>query len=180
MSNREIKLVILDVDGVLTDGKKYYDNSGTAVLKTFCDRDFTAIKKFKSFGVNVVFLSGDENINKKIAENRNIDFYHSRGECKSSFLEIFKEQYNCTENQIVFIGDDIFDLQLMKKVRWKFCPSNADLELHKICAVLKSPSGNNCISELYDYLSNLGLVYKDVLEELDIEKIYNLDSYEKF
>ena len=41
-------LLILDVDGVLTDGKKYYDNTGKVLLKTFCDRDFTAIKKIKA------------------------------------------------------------------------------------------------------------------------------------
>ena len=54
-----IKLLILDVDGVLTDGKKYYDNTGLAKYKTFCDKDFSAIKKFKSAGVEVIFLSGE-------------------------------------------------------------------------------------------------------------------------
>jgi 3-deoxy-D-manno-octulosonate 8-phosphate phosphatase (KDO 8-P phosphatase) len=65
-----VKLLILDVDGVLTDGRKYYDSSGLATHKTFCDKDFTAIKKFKSIGCEVIFLSGDKNINEKIAENR--------------------------------------------------------------------------------------------------------------
>ena len=70
-----IKLVVLDVDGIMTDGKKYYDQNGSVVLKTFCDKDWTSIKRFKSMGINVIFLSGDENINKQIAKDRNIDFY---------------------------------------------------------------------------------------------------------
>ena len=40
-----IKLLILDVDGVLTDGKKYYNRDGDVVMKTFCDKDWTAIKR---------------------------------------------------------------------------------------------------------------------------------------
>ena len=47
-----IKLVILDVDGVMTDGKKYYDRDGKVVIKNFCDKDWTAIKRFRA----LVFL----------------------------------------------------------------------------------------------------------------------------
>ena len=65
-----IKLLILDVDGVLTDGKKYYDSKGKVVMKTFCDKDWTAIKRFKALGVQVVFLTGDP-FNTKIASQRN-------------------------------------------------------------------------------------------------------------
>ena len=53
----KIKLAILDVDGVLTDGKKTYDNTGLCIYKTFCDKDFTAIKKLKALGISVCFLS---------------------------------------------------------------------------------------------------------------------------
>ena len=72
-----IKLLILDVDGILTDGKKYYNNKGDVVMKTFCDKDWTAIKRFKALGTNVVFLTGDP-FNKAIAKNRNIDVYINR------------------------------------------------------------------------------------------------------
>ena len=65
-----IKLVILDVDGVLTDGKKYYNRDGDVLMKTFCDKDWTAIKRFKALGIKVLFLSGDP-FNEKIAKNRN-------------------------------------------------------------------------------------------------------------
>ena len=170
-----IKLVILDVDGVLTDGKKYYDNTGKGILKTFCDRDFTAIKKFKASGVNIIFLSGDKNINKQIANNRNIDFYYSRGKCKSLFLDSLKGAYKCNEDEIAFVGDDIFDLELMKIVKYKFCPKNADEKLLNICSILKSTSGSNCVSEVYDRLVKLNLI-----KEYKIEKIYKLDSYENF
>ena len=88
-----IELVILDIDGVLTDGKKYYDKTGMPFAKTYCDKDFTAIKRFRGAGVSVCFLSGDENVNKEMAKNRNIPL---RGEkIKQSllirYLKIFKQ-----------------------------------------------------------------------------------------
>jgi 3-deoxy-D-manno-octulosonate 8-phosphate phosphatase KdsC-like HAD superfamily phosphatase len=43
-----IKLIILDVDGIMTDGKKYYGQDGSVYLKSFCDKDWTSIKRFKS------------------------------------------------------------------------------------------------------------------------------------
>ena len=55
----QIKLIVLDVDGVMTDGKKYYTREGKVVMKQFCDKDWTAIKRFRALGVNVVFLTGD-------------------------------------------------------------------------------------------------------------------------
>ena len=54
------KLLILDVDGVLTTGLKTYDINGKVVSKTFGDRDFTAIKEFICAGVTTIFLSGDQ------------------------------------------------------------------------------------------------------------------------
>ena len=52
-----IKLVILDVDGVMTDGTKYYDRDGKVVLKVFCDKDWTAIKRFRALAVSYTHLT---------------------------------------------------------------------------------------------------------------------------
>ena len=73
-----INLVILDIDGVMTDGTKVYDESHNVIYKKYCDRDFTAIKRLKDCGVSVCFLSGDKRINEGMAASRNIDFYYSR------------------------------------------------------------------------------------------------------
>ena len=72
-----IKLAIFDIDGVLTNGKKTYGKDGSCISKTFCDKDFTAIKRFIAAGVKVIMISGD-NYNKTMAEKRNIDFYCTR------------------------------------------------------------------------------------------------------
>ena len=82
-----IRLVILDIDGVLTDGKKYYGLDGMPFAKTYCDKDFTAIKRLKGSGVQVCFLSGDEKVNLPMAKNRNIPFYSARGKNKAEFVK---------------------------------------------------------------------------------------------
>ena len=52
-----IKLVILDVDAVMTDGKKYYDRDGKFVIKNFCDKDWNSIKRFRALGIPVLFIT---------------------------------------------------------------------------------------------------------------------------
>ena len=54
----KIKLVILDVDGVMTDGRKYYGVDGMPFAKTYCDKDFTAIKRLRSRRKSVYFIGG--------------------------------------------------------------------------------------------------------------------------
>tara|TARA_R100001509_G_C4845495_1_gene208161 strand:+ start:369 stop:893 length:525 start_codon:yes stop_codon:yes gene_type:complete len=169
MKNK-VKLIILDVDGVMSDGKKYYSDDGFAQYKTFCDKDFTAIKKFKASGCNVVFLSGDNRVNKNLASNRNIDFYYSRGKCKTEFLEEILKKYNALKSETVFVGDDIFDLPLMSKLDFRFCPSDAVRELKNICTVLENRGGDNCINELYDRLLDASYIpYYDKKLLLDID-----------
>jgi len=172
----KIKLVVLDVDGVLTDGKKTYDKEGICVLKTFCDKDFTAIKKLKSSGVKVCFCSGDNSINELIAKNRNIDFYYSRFIDKASFVNKFKINYNCSTEEMLYVGDDIFDINLLKKVGFSVCPSDASPEVLKTCdLILKSKGGENVIVELVEYLEKNNLV-----DKYDYEHLLNIDADEKF
>jgi len=172
-------LLILDVDGVLTDGKKYYDSTGKAVLKTFSDRDFTAIKKFKAAGWYVVFLSGDANINEAVAENRDIPFYCNRinGEMinKVNFLKKLCEEYSATPQDVVFVGDDVFDIDLLKAVGHPFCPANADPDVQLVANNLKAKSGECVVAALYEILNA-----ENRVRSVTVEEIEDVDRNEKF
>ena len=170
-----IKLLILDVDGVLTDGNKIYDINHTTVYKKFNDRDFTAIKRFKAGGINVIFVSGD-NFNEGMAKKRNIDFYCSRGSDlsldKSRYLQQFEETYNIPIENMAFVGDDFFDLSIIKKLNYTYCPSNSPRILKDNCLeVIDVKSGEGVIMKLYDLLNKSGYI-KDASEEdvLDLDK----------
>ena len=114
-----IKLLIIDVDGIMTTGMKYYNREGEVKLKTFCDKDWTSIKRFRAAGVHVVFLTGD-GYNKKILENRNLHVIVNRG-CgfhsdKANYLDEILEEYECTAEDTGFIGDDLFDIGIMRNI----------------------------------------------------------------
>ena len=154
--NTKIKLVILDVDGVLTDGKKYYDKDGNVIMKTFCDKDWTAIKRFKALGIKVLFLSGDP-FNEKIAKNRNIDIIINRRDGthtdKGDYVDEICKQYKVTPEEIVFLGDDINDLPVISRVRLFATPRDG----HAACKekanwIGKFEGGNGFVREFSDYL----------------------------
>ena len=173
------KLLILDVDGVLTDGKKYYDQTGLGIMKTFNDKDFTAIKRFEANGIKVVWLSGDININQTIAKNRNIPFFCTQlanGEklLKSSFLPEFKRLYEVKEDEIAFVGDDLFDLDLLEILFWTFCPKDAPKIVKKHAKTLPVNSGEGVIKELYD------LIEHEYGMEENFNKVIEIDAKEKY
>lgn len=177
-----IKLVILDVDGVLTDGRKYYDKEGTVRLKTFCDKDWTAIKRLKALDIKVIFLTGDP-FNVVIADNRKIDVIVNRQNGqhrdKSDYLPEICVEYEVTPDEIVFVGDDVFDYYLMSLVKHKYCPADAPDEVKEIATVLKANGGENVIMHLFDHLKKIELLPKYNFAD-HLEKVYELDLKEKF
>lgn len=173
----KIELVILDVDGVLTDGKKLYDESHKVLSKTFLCKDFTAIKRLIAAGIKVVLLSGD-NFNRAMAEKRNLDFYCSRNEDlsldKSRFISLFEETYGVSRESMLFVGDDYFDLSMFKSLQWTFCPSDAPKTIKESAfMILNSKGGEGVVVELYDQLYQL-----DMLEHASEEAVAALDKKE--
>ena len=170
----KIKLLILDVDGVLTDGTKQYDVNHNVLSKRFLCKDFTAIKRFIAAGIRIVMLSGD-NFNRAMAEKRNIDFYCSRNTDlsldKSRYLDVFKEKYNIDIKDMGFIGDDYFDLSIIRCLKYTFCPSDApDIVKENVSNILNSSGGNGVLVELYDFFIKQKLINEpceSVVADLD-------------
>lgn len=176
----KIKLLVLDVDGVLTDGKKYYGIDGMPFAKTFCDKDWTSIKRFRALGVDVVFLTGDQKINEAIGKNRNISVYLSRGKNKADFLDQLEQEYKCKRINMCYVGDDLFDIDIMRSVGYALCPYDSPLLVKQCCnIVLNSVGGNNVILELFEVLENLELIERVSFEDIMI-KIEELDKKENF
>ena len=174
----QVELLILDVDGVMTDGTKVYDESHNVLSKSYLCKDFTAIKRFIDYGVSVVMLSGDI-FNKTMAEKRNIDFYCSRGKDlsldKSRFLELFEEKYNIKKEKMAFVGDDYFDLSMFESLKYTYCPSDAPVTIKNLANhVLISPGGRGVVVELYDYF-----LEKRLIQDAPPESVAELDKKEQ-
>ena len=148
----KIDTLVIDVDGVMTDGTKSYNTNGKIIAKKFNDRDFTAIKLFKMKNINVCFLSADKNVNFKVAKKRKIDFFYARNKNfdidKSFFLKKIVKYYN--SKKVIFVGDDIFDIPACDECDISCCTSDANpLLKRKVNFVLNSKGGKGAIQELY-------------------------------
>lgn len=152
-------LLILDVDGVLTDGTKAYGPDGQVLWKRFCDHDWTAIKKFQMDGWIVCFLSADRTVNEAVARNRDVDFWYSRDDAtgvidKVKWLGDLSKRYNVLTNRIVYVGDDLLDIPVMKALRTCggkiYCPASAVPQVQALVdGVLGRRGGDGAIMDLY-------------------------------
>lgn len=158
------KLLILDVDGVMTNGTKLYGTTGQVVGKMFADQDFTAIKMFQRAGWHVVWLSADQHINEKVAHDRKIEFYNSRRSDgtinKVIMYDTLRLQFG--PEDVIYVGDDLLDLPVMQEIindgGQAYCPSNSAPQVMKVATPLGRPGGAGCILELY------AMLYPDDIE----------------
>lgn len=138
------KVFILDVDGVLTDGCFYYSEDGK-ILKKFGPDDNDALKLLEPY-VEIKFVSGDKR-GFKISEKRvldmgfSIDFVSTRNR-----IEWIKEKYNPQE--VIYMGDGIFDNTVMNEVGYAIATSDSDENAQKAANyITKRIGGHRAVSE---------------------------------
>jgi 3-deoxy-D-manno-octulosonate 8-phosphate phosphatase (KDO 8-P phosphatase) len=122
---KNIRLLVLDVDGVLSDGKLYFSNSGDEI-KTFNSLDGHGIKMLQKYGVQVAIITGrTSNIVQKRAKDLGINLLIQGREDKRVALDELLETNPVELNQIAYMGDDLPDLAAIRSVGLGMCPSNA-------------------------------------------------------
>jgi 3-deoxy-D-manno-octulosonate 8-phosphate phosphatase (KDO 8-P phosphatase) len=150
----EIKLVILDADGVMTDGKIYYGINGE-LIKRFSAKDGFFIKHIApSVGIEFVIITGGfGDIVKKRAEVLGVKYVFSEHVNKEEVYFQLKEKLSLTDDQIAYMGDDWFDWSAMKHAGLKGSPSDADEEIKKrVNVVTKAKGGNGAVREFLHYI----------------------------
>jgi len=129
---QNVKLVLTDVDGVLTDGGMYYSKDGE-MLKKFNTRDGMAVELLIMANIKTIFITREKSkIVKKRAKKVNVaDLYLGIQKKELILLKICKK-FNVNKNEIIYIGDDINDLKIMKMVGFSACPNDANKDIVKI------------------------------------------------
>ncbi len=154
----DIRLILFDIDGVLTDGKAAYNSKGEVISKSYNQKDITALRRFHAeLGITIALFSGSLDIKPAFAERRKFAFHHvshRNGENKSQKLNDICFDYNTPASQVAFVGDDIQDLEIMKRVGYAFCPEDAIDEIKKISCILPVKGGDGVSSHLFEYISN--------------------------
>ena len=121
----KIKLVIFDIDGVLTDGKLYFSAEGDA-LKAFNAKDGLGIKMLLQQGIEVAFITGRQSpIVSQRAKELGVQHLYQGQLNKLEAYASCKKTLSLTDEQIAYMGDDIIDLPVMKCVGLPIAPANA-------------------------------------------------------
>jgi 3-deoxy-D-manno-octulosonate 8-phosphate phosphatase (KDO 8-P phosphatase) len=113
---KQLKLLILDVDGVLTDGKLFFDDNGKE-YKSFHARDGHGIKLLQKTGVEVAVISGRKSLSVGLRmKHLGISYiYQGHEDKRAAFAEILAKM-NITAAQAAHVGDDVLDLPIMTQV----------------------------------------------------------------
>ena len=154
----KIKLVISDVDGVLTDGGMYYSENSDE-LKKFNTRDGMAFQLMQERGIQTAIITSE---NTKIVERRaaklHID-YVIQGKRNDGKLEAAKEICNKMKimlSEVAFVGDDVNDIELLEQVGFAFCPQDASEKVKQLLGItiLATKGGGGVLRELETLICN--------------------------
>ncbi|KAF0135235.1 MAG: sialic acid synthase [Candidatus Saganbacteria bacterium] len=149
---RNIKLIIYDFDGVMTDNRVLIGENGEESV--FVDRsDGLAISELKKLGIKQIIVSTETNpVVGARAKKLNIPFLQSQKD-KKTVVKKYLQQNKIDKNRVVYIGNDINDKEVMLEVGWPIAPFNAHEEIKKISKiVLKTKGGYGVIREFLDKL----------------------------
>ncbi|MEJ7625175.1 MAG: HAD hydrolase family protein [Pyrinomonadaceae bacterium] len=149
----KINFLLLDCDGVLTDGRLYFGESGEA-LKVFDVRDGYGLTLWHKAGYRSAILSGrDSPIVKKRAEDLGIEFVIQGREDKAAAFAEFLERNKVNPSEIVFIADDTIDLPLFPLVGLAVAVGDAHEEVKAAAGyITRASGGRGAVRELIDAL----------------------------
>ncbi len=148
-----IELIVLDVDGTLTDGKIIYTQNGDEV-KSFCVKDGLAIASWIKLGKKVAIITGR---NSKIVERRakelGIEHFFQGVHNKQEVLEDLLETLSLTMENVASAGDDLNDFKMLKASKLAFVPANASSYVKEIADVILSrDGGDGAVREMIEQL----------------------------
>jgi 3-deoxy-D-manno-octulosonate 8-phosphate phosphatase (KDO 8-P phosphatase) len=148
-----IRLLILDVDGTLTDGSLYFGPRGE-VLKVFNVRDGLGIKHLDAAGIEVAVISGRKS---KMVDVRcrelGVKHVIQGAQDKVIAFEELRKRLKVEPSESACVGDDTPDVPLMKVVRLAFAVADAHPEARQAAHVVTSSSGGHgAVREVCDYL----------------------------
>ena len=146
------KNLLIDVDGVMTDGKMYYTTDGK-IMKAFGPDDHSALKDISS-NLKIHFLSADKRgfgiTEKRIVQDMGFPLNLVSSTDRPNWIN---ENFNSDES--IYIGDSFEDIETCKTVKFSIAPFDSDLYLQDVVdLVLKNKGGRRAVSEACRYIKN--------------------------
>lgn len=154
---RKVKLLLLDVDGVMTDGRIYYvprPGGGLFETKTFHSRDGIGIRYAREAGIKVGIISGrcSDTVRYRAAELK-LDFIEENHLKKIPPYERILQAAGANDDEVCYVGDDLVDLPILKRVGFAVCVQNGHPLLHRhVHYVTQAPGGLGAIRETIEII----------------------------
>ena len=160
-----IELVVLDVDGTMTNSHITYSEQGDEI-KSFNVKDGLAIASWRKLGKQVAIITGrSSSIVARRAKELHIEHFYQGIENKKEVLESLLEKLDLTMDNVAAIGDDLNDLQMLKAAEVSFVPRDASAYVDKIATVVLSKrGGDGAVREMIEHL-----IVKERLEKKYLE-----------
>ncbi len=160
---KKIKMLVFDVDGVMTDGSITYDENGTE-YKTFNAKDGHGIVRMNKAGfITAVITARNNGTVTHRARNLNFTELYQGYKYKLPALDELLKKYNLTYENVSYMGDDLPDICILEKVGLACCPNDAVKEVKEICNFKSAYNGGKgAVRELCDF----------ILESQNIDKEY--------
>lgn len=163
----KIKLILMDVDGVLTKGEIIYTSSGDEI-KMFNVQDGMGVTLARMAGLKTGIITGRmSELVKRRAEELNFDVIAQGNFNKLPDYEKIKEQLQLTNEEIAYIGDDILDISILKRVGFSAAVANARDEVKAACDyVTIAEGGMGAVREVIDLILKRQDRFYSIIEKL--------------
>ncbi|RPG63661.1 MAG: HAD-IIIA family hydrolase [Flavobacteriaceae bacterium TMED206] len=148
---KKIGIFILDVDGVLTNGKILVTSKGK-MLREMNTKDGFIIKYALDEGFKIFIISGGTNKGvRERLKDLGIEEIFLGKDSKNSTYEMIIKKHNLNENEILYMGDDVPDIPVMKKVGVPCCPNDAVPDVKQISIYIsKKNGGQGCVRDIIE------------------------------
>jgi 3-deoxy-D-manno-octulosonate 8-phosphate phosphatase (KDO 8-P phosphatase) len=165
MSVSNVQLLILDVDGVLTDGGIIRDDAGQQI-KRFHVRDGAGVVLWRRLGKDVAIITGKESeVVSHRAEELGIRHVYQNVGNKVEAYEQVKDELGVSDAQVAYVGDDLPDLPVMRRVAAPIAVADAVEEVRAVAKyVTKYPGGYGAVRDAIEYLCKEAGLWEPVRE----------------
>lgn len=150
---KKVKLLLLDIDGVLTDGRIIYDSRG-GDIKFFDVHDGLGVHLLKKAGIPTILITAkDSAVIKPRARDMQVDAVFANVSRKFTVLPGILKKYKVYANEVCFVGDDLVDLGLLKRVGFPAAVRNAVFEIKQAASYITvKPGGRGAVREISELI----------------------------
>jgi len=169
MKLQKVRCLILDVDGVLTDGGIIIDDNGQE-LKKFDVRDGHGLKLVMRCDISVVILTGRQSqVVSHRAKELGITAIYQKATNKIKTLDEIMEKYCWDAETIAYIGDDIVDVPVLRRVGFGVAVADASIHAKKAsCYVTDSPGGKGAVREVCEMILQAQGRWDEIVEKYNL------------